>query len=154
MKSANILLCWTKVSLWWLLHQLFPYWQNSFVFLHVFSKLFFANFPYLWTPFFGMIVRKKMILLIASRCVLFCLVTNKWVRVEIEADTKSCGKLLKRYNQLSIVKGLQGFKKTHHCTGGPRLVRFLGFWKNHTMQNSYYLVSTTYPISTSTNFNT
>ena len=23
------------------------------------------------------------------------------------------------------------------CTGGPRLVRFLGFWKNRTMQNSY-----------------
>ena len=27
-----------------------------------------------------------------------------------------------------------------HCTGGPRLVRFLGFWKNRTTRNSYYLV--------------
>jgi hypothetical protein len=37
-------------------------------------------------------------------------------------------------------------------TGGPRLVRFLGPVKNRIMQNSYYLVGTTKPISTSTNF--
>ncbi len=46
-------------------------------------------------------------------------------------------------------------------TGGPRLVRFLGFWKNRTTRNSYYLVlHSQFPLvrillhsnSTSTNF--
>ena len=38
---------------------------------------------------------------------------------------------------------LDNWKELHNgslTTGGPRLVRFLGFWKNRTKRNSYYLV--------------